>query len=128
MTSIPIQQKQGKDPACVKLSIKFAQWRLKEALETMSPLREQRVIRLEDVPELIELCSLLTACTRCTRERYPNTEDQPICLMAYMADVTLTNISRIIVPGASRTTRPTNIPPIMATNVSWMARIRFICR
>lgn len=40
----------------------------------------------------------------------------------------LTSISRIIVPGASLTTNPTNIPAKIETVVSWMARIFLICR
>lgn len=36
----------------------------------------------------------------------------------HYAQQLLTSISRIIVPGASRTTKPTNIPARMATKVS----------
>ena len=49
-------------------------------------------------------------------------------LREVLCAVTLTSISRIIVPGASRTTKPTNIPAKMATRVSWIARMRLIWR
>jgi hypothetical protein len=40
----------------------------------------------------------------------------------------LTSISLIKCPGAMRTVNPTTMPATMDTTVSWIARIRLICR